>query len=86
MNLTSGALFATLHFLTFGPNMIVLHNTRLERLVRNRHSSLLDLLLSYEENEVFWILHQVTKWSKALAVSTGAFATTMLYTANVNDP
>jgi hypothetical protein len=31
----------------------------LERLVRDHHSSLLGLFISYEENEVFWILWRI---------------------------
>jgi hypothetical protein len=38
--------------LTIGPNKLVLHFTGLERLARDKHSSLLDPFISYEENEV----------------------------------
>ncbi len=47
-----GAEFATFNFL---PNLtmglIVLHYTRLERVARDKHYNLLDLYVSYEENE-----------------------------------
>ncbi len=48
-----------IHFIFFvtyaRSNKLVLHNTRLERLVREKHSSLFGLFGSYEENEVFII-------------------------------
>ncbi len=33
----------------------VLHHTKLEKIVRDKLSSLLGLFVSYEENEMFWI-------------------------------
>ncbi len=41
------------------------HNTRLERLVSNKHSNLLGLFISYDENEVLWILSQNNKTQQA---------------------
>jgi hypothetical protein len=52
------AVFTTLHFLQnlqMGPISKALHYTRLERLTRDEHSSLLDPFESYEEIEVLLI-------------------------------
>ncbi len=38
----------------------VLHYTRLEKLARNKHSSLLGSFINYEENEVLWITVSAT--------------------------
>ncbi len=38
-----------------GLNRLVLHYNRVEMLVRNKHSSLLDLFVSYTKNDVLWI-------------------------------
>jgi hypothetical protein len=35
-----------------GPYKLVLYYTRLVKMFRDKHSSLLDLFVSYEENEV----------------------------------
>ncbi len=40
----------------------VLHYTRMESLARDKHSSLLGPLLSYEGNEVLWIRSQKLYW------------------------
>ena len=58
MNTTPGTLFTKLHFLRklrISPISYVLLYTRLERLATDKHSSLLDPFVSYEENEVLWI-------------------------------
>jgi hypothetical protein len=36
-------------------NKLVLHNTELEMIVRDKYSSLLGKILRYEDNEVLWI-------------------------------
>jgi hypothetical protein len=38
-----------------GPNKVVLHNSNLERVARDKHSSLLGPFVSYEENKVLRI-------------------------------
>jgi len=43
---------------TLSENFSVLHYTRLRRLAGDKHSSLLDPFVSYEENEVLWIWPQ----------------------------
>jgi hypothetical protein len=48
-----------LHNLMNGPNKLVLHYTGLERLARDKQSSLLGRFVSYEENEVLSIWHCV---------------------------
>ncbi len=49
-------IFTTLHFLfNWVLQTRVLHNTRLERLAKHKHSSFLGPFVSYEENEVLWI-------------------------------
>jgi hypothetical protein len=55
---TTGTLFTTLHFLSNlwnWPNKIVFHYTRLKRVARDRHSSLLDPFICCEENELLLI-------------------------------
>ncbi len=46
-----------------GPNELVLHYNKLERLVSDKHSSLLGTFVSYEENEVvyiwYWCIHNI---------------------------
>jgi hypothetical protein len=60
-----GAVFTSFHFLCnlrkMGPNKIGLYYTRLERLARVKHYSLLGPFVSYEENEVLliWTLEPV---------------------------
>ncbi len=39
-------------------NKLLLHYTKLERVAKNKHSSLLEPFVSYEENEVLWIRAQ----------------------------
>ncbi len=56
-NMASGAIFTALHFLRnlrMGQQARVLHYTKLLRLARDKHSSLLSPLLSYK-NEVLLI-------------------------------
>ncbi len=36
------------------PTKLVFHSTRLERLSRDKHSSLVCPIVNYEENEVLW--------------------------------
>jgi hypothetical protein len=36
------------------PNKMVLHYTKLQRLARNKHTSLLGPIVSYKENELLW--------------------------------
>jgi len=51
----TNTLLTTLHFprnLLIGPNKLVLHYTRLQRLTRDKPSSLLASVISYKENEV----------------------------------
>ncbi len=55
VNTAQGAVFTKLHFLfklKNEPNKLELHYTGLERLATDKQSSLLDLSISYEENEV----------------------------------
>ncbi len=52
------------HFIFFVTNkraqqVRVLYNTRLERLVKDQHSSLLNPFVVYKENKVLWIGPQV---------------------------
>jgi len=39
-------------YLTNGPNRLVFHNTKSERVARDKHSSLLGSFLCYEENKI----------------------------------
>jgi hypothetical protein len=44
-----------------------LHYTRLERLARDKHSSIVGWLVCYEENEVFWIrVHYIKNDPKSI--------------------
>ncbi len=57
----------------------MLHYARLERLVTDKHSSLMDPYVSYEENEVLWIrtkaLHEYIRqaWTEMPEMYTVAF-------------
>ncbi len=50
---------------------VVLHYTRLEKLAEDKHSSLLALLISYEEKEVLWILSLNTEFQGSNPASSG---------------
>ncbi len=55
MDEASGAVFTTLHFLCYykwAQYARVLHYARLEKLAREKHSSLFCPVVSYEEEEV----------------------------------
>jgi hypothetical protein len=55
VNTVPGAVFRTLHFLCdfwMGEISFIVFYTRLERLARDKHSSLLRPFISYEENKV----------------------------------
>jgi hypothetical protein len=63
VNTAPGIVFTTLIFFVtyhWTQQARVLHYTRLERLARDKHSSLLGPFVSYEENEVLWIWLQVS--------------------------
>jgi hypothetical protein len=53
LRLSSKTVITTIYFLCNGPNKLVLYYTRLEKPASNRHSRLLGLLVSYEENKFF---------------------------------
>jgi hypothetical protein len=46
----------------------VLHYIRLLKFANNKHSSLLDQLVSYEENEVLWIQPQEPTQVKYISI------------------
>ncbi len=61
VNTIPGAIFATLHFFIahkWAQQAKVLHYTKPERLAKEKHSSLFDPFLSYEEYEELLIRHQ----------------------------
>ncbi len=64
-NIGPGAVFTTLHFCVTYESVQqarLLHNIELERLTSDKHSNLLGLLTSYEENKVL----RLTNWSNKL--------------------
>ncbi len=56
-----GNIFTTLSWSVLkGPNVLVLHYTRLEKLDMDKHTTLLHVFVIYQENEMLRIQLQVT--------------------------
>ncbi len=69
----SGALFTTLFFhqnLRMVTKTKVLRYTRLERLAKDKHSSLLVSFVSFEENDAQRIWFRILLYNKSLADTT----------------